>query len=72
MIKEYIITLTRNIGIGKDIVNYFEKRGCEVVFKDAETFPKTIIISTMNHIEDIRRMEYVGDVIEARQSRLIV
>lgn len=69
---EYIITLTRNMGIGNDIINYFENRECKIVFKDVEVFPKTIIVSAKNSIEDLRKMKYVGDVKEARESRLIV
>lgn len=69
---EYIITLTRSMGKGNDISNYFENRGCEIIFKDTELFPKTIIINTNNHIETLKKMKYVEDIIEARESRLIV
>lgn len=67
---EYIISLTRNMGIGNDISNYFENRGCEIIFKDTEIFPNTVIVSTKKHIEDLKNMEYVENVIEARNSRL--
>lgn len=66
--KEYIITLTRNIGIGKDIVNYFNKRGYYVTFEDTDVFPKTIIVASNNPIEELLSLMYVANATEGRVS----
>lgn len=71
--KEYIITLNRKIGIGNDLLNYFEKRGYEVIFEDREVLPKTIIVQTQNkYIEDLRGLKYVQDVKEVRNGTIFV
>lgn len=66
--KEYIVTLSRNIGIGKDIVNYFNNRGFYVTFEDEGVFPKTIIVATNNPLEELLNLMYVVNVTEGRVS----
>ncbi|PAD70607.1 hypothetical protein CHH83_02050 [Bacillus sp. 7586-K] len=71
--KEYIITLKRKIGKGNDLLNFFENRGCQVIFEDREVLPKTIIIQTQNkYIKDLRGLKYVQDVKEVRNGTIFV
>ncbi|KON87378.1 hypothetical protein AF332_11445 [Sporosarcina globispora] len=71
--NQYIIELTRNIGIGKDIINFFTNRGYKVVWEDRDAMPKTLIIESSHHcIEDIKNLKYVSDVKEVRTGSIFV
>lgn len=67
--EEYIVTLTRNIGIGKDIVNYFKNREVNVIFEDGEILPKTLIVSTEHDIRYLQNLKYVFNAVESREER---
>lgn len=65
--KQYIVELTRIIGKGNDMINFFNNRGYEVVWEDREVMPKTIIVETPHeYIEDLSSLKYVLDVKEVR------
>lgn len=70
--KDYIVKITRNIGIGKDIVNFFENRDCHVIYNNQEVTPRTIGIRTNLSIEDLMKLEYIENAIEAPVGRLNV
>lgn len=66
----FIVGLTRNIGIGNDIVNYFEKRGYKVVYCKPHILPRTLIVETENDIEDFKNLQYVDNVITTSTGNL--
>jgi hypothetical protein len=59
--KQYIVTLNRNLGIGNDIVNFFKNRGLTVVWEDREIFQKTVIVEGEMRLEDISQLKYVSN-----------
>lgn len=69
--NDYIIKLTRNVGIGKDIVNYFEKRGHSVVYNNPVVLPKTIMVRSESDIDELRSLMYVDNVAVAPVGRLL-
>lgn len=69
--KEYIVKLTRNVGIGNDIVNYFEKRGYSVAYNNPDVLPKTIMVKSEKSIDDLRSLMYVDNVVEAPIGKLL-
>lgn len=65
--KQYIVELTRNIGKGNDIINFFRNRGYNVVWENREVMNKTVIVETPHkYIEDLVNLKYVSDVKEVR------
>lgn len=69
--NDYIVKLTRNVGIGSDIVNYFEKRGYNVVYNNPTVLPKTIMVRSENDIDELRSLMYVDNVVLAPIGRLL-
>lgn len=69
--NQYIITLTRNMGIGNDIENFFKNRGINVVREDRKTLEKTVIVETIYTPSELSELMYVGDVKELREGVLI-
>jgi hypothetical protein len=66
--KQYIVELSRTIGIGNDLINFFNKRGYEVVWEDREVLDKTIIVETSNCLDDLLNLKYVLNAIEGRNT----
>lgn len=69
--NDYIVKLTRNIGIGVDIVNYFESRGYNVVYNSPTVLPKTIMVKSKNNIDELRGLMYVDNAVVAPIGRLL-
>lgn len=38
--------MSRNIGIGKDLANFFKNRNCKILYIEKETKPNTFVIET--------------------------
>lgn len=69
--NDYIVKLTRNVGIGSDIVNYFETRGCSVVYNNPDVLPKTLMVKSEKSIVELRSLMYADNVVIAPVGRLL-
>lgn len=69
--NDYIVKLTRNVGIGKDIVNYFEKRGYNVIYNNPDILPKTIMVRSEKSVDELRSLMYVDNVVVVPIGRLL-
>ena len=65
--NEFIVTL--KCDLNDDIVRYFSKRGCNIIYKD-DVIKGTIIIETVLTREEVNNLQYVEEAKESRIGRM--